>query len=89
MMVPPFFAIVLLKTIWLGGTPSTDDNQGWLSKPQAYTTAVVEPTMKKCQSDGTKWETDMIKVLLSQKDPLDVQNGVWKCEVQATGGLLI
>lgn len=84
---PAFFAVVLLKVIWLGGNPAGEGSPLWAVPPQPEVSTKFEPSMEQCIKDGRKWELDSTVAAL--KGPLPVDNGVWKCVYVATGGLTI
>lgn len=83
---PAYFAVVLVRTIWLGGV---QDESGKVTVPPTpHTTIKIERSIKQCETDGNKWEKETIKTALKGKaDVIEFNNGVWNCFIQATGGL--
>lgn len=81
---PAYFAVVLVKTIWFGGAYDQHDLH-WAIRPQVAVATQIEPSLKQCEIDGTKWELAG-EIAILQKD-VPVMNGKWQCDVIATGGL--
>lgn len=86
MATPAYFAVVLVKTLWIGGDYNMDGHE--IASPVASVVAKIEPSLKTCQEDGKKWElSGEVSLLQNQAQDLQINNGAWKCVVVATGGL--
>jgi hypothetical protein len=78
-----FFAVVLIRVLWFGGTPD-DHSDKWLVPPQSKAIVKIEPSLVVCDKEGEKWIQTAMDA--AQQNDFAPDMGAYRCEIMTEEG---